>query len=97
MPVSEIIATYQELGIGGILIVVVVFVGRYLMKQNKACYDSYQQHVDDHKEEIKYLNERVLNVLDQNTKAMVELQKTINHLDSSMRGCAFHDPKRVIQ
>ena len=49
MSIAQIIATYQDVGVSGILIAVVVFVGRHLMKQNKDCYDSYQEHVTMHK------------------------------------------------
>lgn len=97
MSVSEIIATYQELGIGGILIVVVIIIGRHLMRQNKACYDSYQDHVTAHKDEIKDLSMTVLKVVEENTQSNTALTKTIEHLDSRMRGCAFNDNGRATQ
>lgn len=85
MSISEIIATYQELGLGGILIVVVIFVGRYLMKQNKDCYESYQDHVTQHKDEIKELTNHVMTIVDKNTKANTALALSIEHLDASIR------------
>ena len=85
MPISEIIATYKELGIGGILIVVVIFIGRHLLKQNKDCYASYQKHVTQHKDEIKGLNSHMQEVIEENTKANVVLATAIDHLDISIR------------
>lgn len=85
MTLSEIIATYQEIGIGGILIVVVMVVGRHLLKQNKECHASYQDHVNQHKEEIKELNKRMTEVLEENSKANAVLAKAIDHLDISIR------------
>ena len=79
------IATYQQIGIGGILIVVVVIVGRHLLKQNKDCYDSYQKHVTQHKDEIKGLNHDMLEVIEENTKANTTLAKAIDHLDVSIK------------
>ena len=85
MPIAEIIATYQQLGIGGILIVVVVIVGRHLLKQNRECYKAYQEHVTLHKNEIKGLNHDMLEVLEENTKANTTLAKAIDHLDISIK------------
>lgn len=85
MSVSEIITTYQQLGIGGVLILVVVIVGRHLLKQNKDCYVSYQEHVTQHKNEIKGLNKDMLEVLKENTKANTILAKAIDHLDISIK------------
>lgn len=89
MSIAEIIATYQDLGVSGILIAVVVFVGRHLMKQNKDCYDSYQDHVTQHKDEIKGLTNHVMTIVDENTKANTALAKSIEHLDASIKSRTF--------
>jgi len=94
MSIPEIIETYQQLGIGGVLIVVVIIVGRYLMRQNKRCYDSYQAHVDEHKNEIRSMTIKMMRVLDQNNKAVISLTNTIERLDSRIKGCAFEDVNR---
>ena len=85
MSISEIMA-YQDLGVSGILIAVVIFVGRHLMKQNKDCYDSYQEHVTMHKDEIKGLTQHVMTIVEDNTKANTKLAKSIEHLDASIKG-----------
>ena len=85
MPMAEIIATYKELGIGGILMVVIILIGRHLLKQNKECYASYQDHVTQHKNEIKGLNSHMMEVLEENSKANAVLAKAIDHLDVSIR------------
>lgn len=85
MSISEIVATYQQLGVGGVLIVIVVFVGRHLMRQNKDYYDSYQTHVTQHKDEIKELTNQVMTIVEENTKANTALAISINTLDASIK------------
>lgn len=86
----QFLTAYKELGYGGILVVFVFFVGRYLIKQNKECYETYEKHVTDHKNEIKDLTQNILKVVEENTESNTALTKSIEHLEKRISGCAFN-------
>ena len=89
MTITEIIETYQQLGLGGILILLVLMIGRHLLKQNKNCYESHQQEVNIHKKEIKEMNSKLLKIVEENSKANTVLAKAIEHLYVRVQGREF--------
>ena len=90
MTIMQFLSAYKELGYGGILVVFCFFVGRYLLRQNRECYESYQSHVTNHKNEIKELTHNILKVVEENTESNTALTKTIEHLDRRLEGCPFN-------
>lgn len=80
MTIIELIETYKELGYGGLLIVLVFFIGRYLIRSNKACYEKYEEHMQENKNEIKELTMQMFKVVEKNTTATMSLQKTMTDI-----------------
>ena len=84
MEVVEILTAYKDLGFFGLLIMVITLVGRHILSQNKACYEKYEEHVKAHKDEIKDLTGKMFEVVSDNTRATIALQKTIDHMDTRL-------------
>ena len=80
MSVDELFRTYKEFGYGGLLVMLVFFTGRYLLRQNKACYDKYETHMNNSKGDIKSLTVQMFSVVEKNTAATTALSKTMTDI-----------------
>lgn len=80
MSLADIMSTYKDLGYGGLLVTLILCIGRFLLKQNKACYEKYESHMTDSKNEIKSLTVQMFSVVEKNTAATTELSKTMTDI-----------------
>ncbi len=80
MPMAEIISTYKEFGYGGILVVLVVLSVKYLYRENQKCYSNYEAQLTAHKNEIKSLTEKMYSVIEEHTKANINLNNSIKEI-----------------
>ena len=80
MTAVEFLGMYKDLGYGGLLVLLVFFTGRYLLRQNKACYDKYETHMTNSKDEIKALTVQMFSVVEKNTAATNSLSKTMTDI-----------------
>jgi hypothetical protein len=92
MGFTEVLATYKDLGYGGLFLITICAVGRYLLSQNKLIYDQYEKHVTEHKNEMKDITMQLLKVVEQNTKANTALAKSIEHLDIRVQAWELNRP-----
>ena len=86
MSIPDIISTYKDFGYGGLLLVLVVLSVRYLLKENKKCYDKYEAQLLMHREEITGMTERMFHVLEAHTKANINLNNTIQQVFKVLGG-----------
>ena len=77
MPMAELFQTYKELGYGGLLFFLGFLFCWHLLRQNKACYEKYEEHLIESNDEMKRLTVQMLGVVERNTAATNSLQKTI--------------------
>ena len=85
MVISELLTTYQDLGYGGVLLTIIFFVGRYLINQNKACFEKYEAHINKSQAEIRELTEKMFQVVQHNTTATNSLRQTMADIYSKGR------------
>lgn len=79
----EILSTYRELGYGGLLTTIVFLAVKYLLNENKKCYEKYEAQLTSHKDEIKILTEKMFSVLESHTTANINLNNTIKEIFNS--------------
>ena len=84
MSAIDLIASYKELGYGGLLILLVLFIGRYLLGQNKACYDKLEKRMTSHKNEIKDITNHMFEIVKDNTRANTALRQSIEQFDKRL-------------
>jgi hypothetical protein len=80
MTILQMIETYKELGYGGLLIVLTILIGRFLMRSNQACYEKYEKHMKLNRDEMKELTLQMFKIVEKNTSATTSLQKTMTDI-----------------
>ena len=85
MELVQLVEAYQQLGLAGLLLFVLFLVVRYFLRENRKCWEKYEDQLISNKDEIQTLTNRMFDVLDKNSSSNIALTKSIESLENRLR------------